>query len=97
MNVPNQIPLVDKMIVSDLRFPNVEVLDNKEAIMDRITKLHNATSLGNLSKHKVIITFEDTESIKQVHTTIWAITDKKILLKAGRSLPINRIHKVELT
>ncbi len=97
MNVPNQIPLVDKMLLSDLRFPSSEVLDNKAAIMERITNLHNATSLGNLSKHKVIITFQDTESIKQVHTTIWAITDRKILLKAGRSIPINRIHKVQLT
>ncbi len=97
MNTTNTIPLVDKLSISELRFPHTEVLLNKHSIEERIILLHRATSLGNLDKHKVVITFEDAEGLKKVHTTIWAITDRKILLKAGRTIPINRIHGVELS
>lgn len=90
------IPLVEKEIINTLRFPTNEVLANKESIQERIFALHRATSLGNLDKHKVTIVFEDSESLKRVCTTIWAITDRKILLKAGRSIPINRIHSVKI-
>lgn len=97
MNEPNTIPLVDKHTISELKFPITEVLNTKVETDERIAMLHKATSLGNLAKHKVLITFEDVEGLKRVHTTIWAITDRKILLKAGRTIPINRIHRVELT
>jgi uncharacterized protein (UPF0248 family) len=97
MNTPNIIPLVDKLSISELKFPPGEVLCSKEDEQQRIAMLHKATSLGNLAKHKVLITFEDTQGLKRVHTTIWAITDRKILLKAGRTIPIHRIHDVRLS
>jgi hypothetical protein len=97
MTKTDQIPMVDKLTVSDLHFPAEDVLKDSNAIKERSIKLHNATSLGNLNKHKVVITFEDDTSQKRVHTTIWAITDQKVLLKAGRAIPINRIHQVSLT
>lgn len=97
MNTSHTIPLVDKLSISELKFPATEVLTSKEAESQRIVMLHKATSLGNLAKHKVVITFEDAQGLKRVHTTIWAITDRKILLKAGRTIPINRIHEVALT
>lgn len=88
------IPLVQKEVISDLKFPLTDVLSGRDKISERLFALHRATSLGNLSKHKVKIIFEDEEGIKQVQTTIWAITDKKIVLKAGRTIPISRIHHV---
>lgn len=90
------IPLIEKEIINTLKFPANEVLARKESIEERIFALHRATSLGNLDKHKVTIVFEDSEGLKRVRTTIWAITDRKILLKAGRSIPINRIHSVKI-
>ncbi len=90
------IPLIEKEYISNLKFPGSEVLQDKTSIDERIMTLHRATSLGNLDKHKVTIVFEDESGIKKVRTTIWAMTDRKILLKAGRSIPINRIHTVEI-
>ncbi len=91
------VPVVEKEIINQLSFPPLEVLENRESIKERLFALHRATSLGNLSKHKVTIVFEDSESLKKVCTTIWAMTDRKILLKAGRSIPISRIHSVIIT
>lgn len=88
---------IDKEKISELVFPAQEVLSDKTAIEDRKVILHRATSLGNLEKHKVIITFEDAEGIKEVFTTIWAITDNKAILKGGRVLPVQRIHKVVIS
>lgn len=97
MNITDStIPLVDKEIISNLHFPASEVLQDKFSISNRINALHRATSLGNLNKHKVHITFEDAEGVKVVNTTIWALTERKIILKAGRSIPINRIHSVKI-
>ncbi len=89
-----EVPVIEKEIINELTFPVHEVLSNKDSIRDRLFALHRATSLGNLDKHKVTIVFEDSEGMKKVCTTIWAMTDRKILLKAGRSIPVSRIHSV---
>ncbi|AEV34464.1 hypothetical protein [Owenweeksia hongkongensis] len=93
-NTFDATPLVEKEIIGELKFPQAEVLLDKLAISERTAALHHATSLGNLDHHKVNIYFEDADGVKRVNTTIWAITDKRILLKNGKSIPINRIHGV---
>lgn len=90
----NDIPLFEKEKVSNLHFPTAEVLTDEYSIKNRVTVLHHATSLGNLDHHKVNILFEDNEGVKRVNTTIWALTEKRIILKNNRSIPINRIHSV---
>ena len=87
---------VEKERISDFSFPKTEVLDSASGRMERSWNLHRATSLGNLEKQKVRITFEDSEGMKEVHTTIWAVTQAAILLKAGRSIPLHRIHDVRI-
>ncbi|HAD96260.1 MAG TPA: hypothetical protein DCG19_02580 [Cryomorphaceae bacterium] len=89
-----EVPTIEKETINELIFPAQEVLSNRESIRERLFSLHRATSLGNLDKHKVTIIFEDSEGLKKVCTTIWAMTDRKILLKAGRSIPVSRIHSV---
>jgi hypothetical protein len=42
---------------------------------------------------KIKIYFEDSQSKKVVETTVWAITDQRVILKRGYSIPINRIYK----
>lgn len=91
------IPLVRKENIHLLTFPTEEVLKEKDAIEKRVAALHHATSLGNLSQHKVDILFEDQEGVKRVKTTIWAIANRKIFLKDHRSIPIHRIHGVSIT
>jgi uncharacterized protein (UPF0248 family) len=93
----DSIPLVRKENIHLLTFPTEEVLKDKDAIEKRVAALHHATSLGNLSQHKVDILFEDQEGVKRVKTTIWAIANRKIFLKDHRSIPIHRIHGVSIS
>ena len=88
------IPLVEKEMVSGLTFPMNDVLNEPELIRKRAAVLHHATSLGNLDQHKVQIVFEDQEGMKRVITTIWALTEHRIVLKNNRTIPIQRIHSV---
>lgn len=88
---------VEKETVDQLRFPAQEVLHDALSQEERRKVLHHATSLGNLDKHKVLIRFEDQDGLKEVYTTIWAVTDRKVLLKAGKLIPVHRIHSVSIS
>ncbi len=88
--------VVEKENIPVLRFPSEEVLVSDEAIKGRRTELEKALKLGNIEHGKIKIVFEDTEGVKQVETTIWGVTDKRIILKQGIVIPINRIHEVKI-
>ena len=91
----SQIPLhVSKESIASLHFPSNEVLDSELAIKNRHKDLERATTLGNIEHSKIKIVFEDSEGLKQVETTIWATTDRFIVLKGGRYIPINSIIEV---
>lgn len=96
MKTVPKIPLVDKEHVNNLHFPTQDVLKDERTLEERKTALFKATSLGNLEHRKVWITFEDQEGLKQINTTIWAVSNKKVILKGGRILPVHRIHSVKL-
>lgn len=86
---------IEKENISDLRFPETEVLKSKEDILTRARNLERALKLGNLQQSKIKIVFEDTQGIKQVDTTIWGVTDKRIILKHGVLIPIHCIHELK--
>ncbi len=87
---------VQKEEVNQLHFPNEEVLVKSEAIEQRRIALEQAVVLGNTYKGKAKIVFEDSEGIKQIETHIWGLTDKRVILKQGIVIPINRVHEVKL-
>jgi len=87
---------VQKEDVNQLNFPNEEVLLKAEAIEQRRISLEQAVVLGNTYKGKAKIVFEDSEGVKQIETHIWGLTDKRVILKQGIVIPINRIHEVKL-
>ena len=87
---------VQKEEVNQLHFPNEDVLLNAEAIEVRRVALERAVVLGNTYKGKTKIVFEDSEGVKQIETHIWGLTDKRVILKQGIVIPINRIHEVKL-
>jgi hypothetical protein len=87
--------MVEKELVAQLNWPSEEVLLSAETIKSRSLELHQALKLGNLEKGKIKIIFQDAEGIKQVETTIWGVTDKRIILKQGVVIPIHRIHEVK--
>jgi hypothetical protein len=85
--------IIEKEIIHSLSFPKLEVLNSKEEIQQRFSDLTRALSLGNLEHSKIKIYFEDNLSKKVVETTVWGVTDQRIILKQGNSIPINRIYK----
>ena len=85
---------IEKENISGLKFPEADVLTSKEEIKNRFTNLERALKLGNLEHNKIKIIFEDSEGIKQVNTTVWGVTDKRVILKQGVVIPIHRIHEV---
>ncbi len=86
---------IEKENISGLKFPDTDVLTSKEEIKNRISNLERALKLGNLEHNKIKIIFEDSEGIKQVNTTVWGVTDKRVILKQGVVIPIHRIHEVK--
>ncbi|HLO72558.1 MAG TPA: hypothetical protein VK164_01350 [Flavobacterium sp.] len=90
----NEFQLIDKEAISTLNFPAIDVLEEKEAIIQRKNDLDRALSLGNLEHVKIKIFFEDDISKKAVETTIWGVTDSRVILKQGVVIPVNRIHKI---
>lgn len=87
---------IEKEMIENLSFPSNEVLQDKSKIQERTADLERALSLGNLEHSKIKIFFEDHEACKMVETTVWAVTDKRVILKQGVGIPINRIHAVKL-
>jgi len=95
MSNPTPI-IVSKESIAESVFPSTDVLTESEAINNRRADLERATTLGNVEHNKIKVIFEDDNGLKQVETTIWATTDKRIILKGGVVIPINRIHHVKI-
>jgi hypothetical protein len=87
---------IAKEHIADLHFPHGEVLTETHKVVQRQNDLERAMSLGNLEHTKIRIYFEDTESCKMVETTVWGVTDQRVILKQGIVIPINRIHSVRI-
>jgi len=85
--------IIEKENIQSLKFPNSDVLKDNDAIYQRQNDLNRAQSLGNLEHSKIKIFFEDNQSKKVVETTVWAVTDNRVILKQGVGIPINRIFK----
>ena len=86
--------LIDKELIASLNFPKEDVLEDKEDIAERRNNLDRALSLGNLEHVKIKIYFEDDISKKIVETTIWGVTEERVILKQGVVIPVKRIHKI---
>ena len=86
---------IEKEKVASLHFPETEVLAAKDDLQRRTYELERASQLGNGPHVKIRIIFEDTESVKLVETTVWAVTKERVVLKQGITIPINRIHEIK--
>ncbi len=95
MNAVTNALLVDKEIIGNLHFPHEEILSSHELKLKREYELERAASLGT-DRVKIKILFEDTEGLKQVETTVWAVTKDRVVLKHGVTIPINRIHEIKI-
>jgi hypothetical protein len=87
---------IEKEEVENLKFPSTEVLNDIEKITERRSELDRALTLGNMEHAKIRIYFEDDSSCKVVETTVWGVTDKRVILKQGVVIPIHRVHSVKI-
>ncbi len=87
---------IEKEEIENLKFPSTEVLHDIEKRKERSSELERALTLGNREHSKIRIYFEDDMSCKVVETTVWGITDKRVILKQGVVIPIHRVHSVKL-
>jgi hypothetical protein len=95
MNATDTKPiLIDKDTVKDLRFPQHEILETPQDLAKRKNDLTRALTLGNVHHNKVRIIFSDHDGCKMVETTIWAVTELRVVLKSGMVIPINRIQEI---
>ena len=92
----NSATIIEKEEIVNLKFPKHEVLRTKDEIIQRRLDLERAMVLGNAEHGKMRITFETTDGVKAVETTVWAASDTEISLKGGVSIPVNAIHRVSL-
>jgi len=92
----SEFVLIEKESVGSIHFPAEEILATENERSSRREGIDRAISLGNLEHYKVKIYFADDNGEKVVHTTIWAVTDKSILLKQNVVIPIHRIIKLEI-
>ena len=95
MEIKTGYQLIDKEAIPTLSFPSTEVLSSTEEIRERDESLKKALYLGNVEHGKAKIFFEDNQSIKVVETTVWGLTDKRVILKQGNVIPIHRVHQVK--
>ncbi|TND09228.1 MAG: hypothetical protein FD123_1631 [Bacteroidetes bacterium] len=86
--------VIAKEQVANLRFPSGEVLQKAEERVRRRAELDRALVLGNVDHNKVRIIFRDSEGLKQVETTIWAVTEERVILKSGMVIPIRCIMEI---
>ncbi len=90
-----QYQLIEKEAIANMHFPDVDVLNSKEEKALRTADLNTAMSLGNLEHSKIRIYFEDDVSPKVVDTTVWGVTDKRVILKQSIMIPIHRIVRIK--
>jgi len=90
----NSYEVIEKEKIESLKFPNHEVLANQELINERTSDLNKALSLGNLEHSKIKIYFEDDVKKLVVDTTVWGLTEERVILKQGVVIPVKRIHKL---
>jgi hypothetical protein len=89
-----EFELIDKENIPDYHCVTYEVLESKEAILERNTELQKAMLLGNSEHVKYKIYFTTTDGVKEVETTVWAATDTDVTLKGGIIIPITAINKI---
>ncbi len=91
-----ELTIIPKEDIVNYHFVHDDVLHDEAERAKRKILLEGAMALGNDFKQKVRIVFETTEGTCAVETTVWAVTNNHIELKAGKDIPIHAIKEVVL-
>ncbi len=90
------ISSIGKEEISEIQFVSEEVLSSDDQINNRRSELQKAMLLGNSEKSKSKIVFATNNGLRKVETTVWAVDDLEVVLKAGVFIPIHAICHVAL-
>ena len=88
------IPTIPIRDIPEVTFLPIESKDEQFSKKELTSKLDNACSNGNSDKSKYKITFLTNNGWMRIHTTIWMVGEKFILLKENIYIPISSIIDV---
>jgi hypothetical protein len=92
-----QTTKLDKLKLSELSFCKTDVLASPTDRYIRSFELQRALRLGNTYKQSVRIYFvNDFGEQMETEGTVWAVTEKFVMLKGSNTIPIKAITKVDL-
>lgn len=95
-NILNKPEKIDESIIHGFPFVKQDVLKFEEDQKERFRKLVIAMQLGNLYKQHVKIKFTNNENaLFETIATVWAVTEKFVILKGNTFIPIHSIYEVE--
>ena len=95
-NTMETITKIEKEIIPTLSFKKEEVLSDLADVTKRKLSLAKALTLGNGQKRKVKIFFElEKGEQNSVETTVWAVGEEFVTLKAGALIPVHAISEIE--
>lgn len=84
--------LIEKESIPEITFSKAEI--NQTIHYRQVLKYFER--LGNEFKGKCSISFNTSEGIRTVNTTVWSVTDDYCQLKGGISIPLSSITEVRL-
>lgn len=87
-----QVELINKEEIPALTFSKAS--EDQSAHYREVLKYFER--LGNEFKGKCTISFNTTDGIKMVNTTVWSVTEGYCQLKGGISIPLSSIVEVRL-
>ncbi len=87
---------IEKELISSCTFVNAFNAISVELRKLNDKKLFRAMLLGNGFRNKVKIYFTTTEGERMVETTVWAFTERFVILKGNIFIPVEAISNVAL-
>jgi hypothetical protein len=90
------ISSIGKEEICEIKFVAEEVLASEDQKIIRRSELQKEMMLGNSEKSKSKIIFATDDGLRKVETTVWAVDDIEVVLKAGVFIPIHAICHVAL-
>lgn len=95
MNKP-RIRKIEKDQLKECAFEKPAASYDDFELRERNRRLYLAMLMGNNFQSKVKIVFNTSEGYREIVTTVWATTEKYILLQGGFNIPIEAISYVEM-
>jgi len=87
---------IEKELIPGCTFVNSRTTLSVDQRKQNDKKLFRAMLLGNGFHNKVKIYFTTTEGERMVQTTVWAFTERFVMLKGNVFIPVDAITNVAL-